>query len=119
MKLFVAKGAIVKKDEPLAIIDRLNNTGAITLTAPKDSKVSFAGMIQLGDFIKADQVAFVTHPKNERFFGIIEVPAGAIDQVKEGQNVLITLLELNADRHRSLNGKISYKADEPTKVFFL
>jgi len=117
-KVFITKDVIVKKGQPLIIIQDSDDALSYTLNATQDGKISFAAIVQPGNFLKANQEVFVIHPQNEQFFGTMEIPSGSISKIKEGQEVLINLREYNIAENGQLKGKISYIADEPIKGFF-
>jgi len=117
-KLLIKQGSTVKKGQLLANVETSNIPNEeYPLYAPRDGTVSFVGIVQQGVFLLANQEVFYIHPKNEQFFGIMEVPSNT-NKIKIGQTVLINLRNYPADEYGQLTGTISYMADEPTKNGF-
>lgn len=115
-KLLVTKNELVKKGQPLALINNPNiSDKTIALIAPQDGTVAFIAIVQEGYLLNANQEVFRITPKNEQFFGVIQVHQNQISKVNEGQNVLIKLNTYPVEEYGLIKGKISYMADEPTK----
>ena len=110
-KIFVRKEQLVKKGQPLVVIDDAGKT--IVLTAPQDGKVAFVAIVQEGYFLKRGQEVFHVTPTDEQFFGIVQVHQNQINKITEGQNVIIKLNNYPVEEYGQINGTISYIADEP------
>lgn len=110
-KIFVKKEQLVKKGRPLVTIEDADKT--IVLTAPQDGKVAFVAIVQEGYFLKSGQEVFHITPKDEHFFGIVQVPQNQINKITVGQNVLIKLNNYPVEEYGHIKGTISYIADEP------
>jgi multidrug efflux pump subunit AcrA (membrane-fusion protein) len=85
------------------------------LCANPKGKLSFAGIIQKGQFINTDQEVFYIDPGNAEFMGEMTIPQYNMGKVKQGQKVLVKLKSYPYEEYGMITGTISYIADVPYK----
>lgn len=83
------------------------------LVAPQSGKLSYAGIVQEGQVLSANQEVFNVSPENEGFFGEMIIPQNNMGKIKEGQDVLIKLKSYPYEEYGILHGRIGYIAEVP------
>jgi hypothetical protein len=113
-KVFIEKGMVVKKGQPLVEIQK-----SYVLKAPRDGRIGFSAIVQPGSFAGQNQEMFKIHPLNEQFYGVIYVSTNAINKIRVGQEVLIKLSGSSSADNNTMRGKVDFVADEPINNRFL
>lgn len=94
----------------------LNYIVSATITG----KISYVGILQENQNVKAGQDLFVINPGNSNFFGEVRIPQYNMGKVSIGQRVLVKLHSYPFEEYGFVEGKISYLTDVALKdsVFF-
>jgi hypothetical protein len=108
----VNPNAAVKQGQLLAVV---TNAGGehFNIISTIDGTIGFAAIVQPGAFMPPQQPMFVIHPRNQHYFGLMQIPVSVSGPVKTGQLVLISTGDKTDGQ---LTGKINAITDEPDKT---
>ena len=113
LAILVQNDQKVKKRQILAIAESI--AGKITITAPNDGELTYAGIIRENEPLKPSQVIFIVAPYHQDFYGEMPIPSFGAAKVKPGQTVLVKLKNYPGEGQNMLKGKIKYIADNLLK----
>lgn len=90
------------------------------VSATTEGKVSYVGILQENQYVRAGQELFMVNPGSTRFFGEMQIPQYNMGKVGLGQQVLVKLHSYPFEEYGAIKGKISYLTDVALKdsVFF-
>ena len=117
-RVFIKKDLQVKNGQSLIELQSTADGKPFIVKAPRDGIAGFAAIVRQGTTIQPGQVIFRIHPRNELFFGIVQINQSNVSKIKEGQDVLINLTNYPVEKYGPLKGKIDYVANEPAKDGF-
>lgn len=89
------------------------------LKAPVSGTVSFAGLFQENQEMKAGHPLFYVQPENTSYFIEMLVPQYNFGKVKQGQKVLLKFQAYPFEQHGSVVGKIDYINTAPSDSGYL
>lgn len=117
-RVFVNKDQSVKSGQAVVEIRNTADKKLYILKAPQEGVVAFSAIVQAGTAVLSNQEMVRIHPYNEQFFGVVQIAPNNIGKIKEGQDVLINLINYPSEKYGPLKGKIDYVATEPAKNGF-
>ncbi len=90
------------------------------VSATMDGKVSYVGILQENQNVKAGEELFIVNPGSNDFFGEVQIPQFNMGKVGMGQKVLVKLRSYPFEEYGAIDGKISYLTDAALKdsIFF-
>jgi HlyD family secretion protein len=90
------------------------------IKATTAGKISYVGILQENQNVKADQELFIINPGNAKFFGEMQIPQYNMGKVAINQRVLVKLHSYPFEEYGAIEGKISHITDVALKdsVFF-
>lgn len=90
------------------------------VSATVAGKLSYVGILQENQNVKAGQELFIINPGNASFFGEVQIPQYNMGKVGMGQRVLVKLRSYPFEEYGAINGKINYLTDVALRdsIFF-
>jgi len=112
-KILVPNNSAVKKGDSLAIFENVKGE-AITIKAPKNGELTYAGIIHENEQLSPNQNIFFISGELLGFYGEILISQNDINKVKAGQKVIIKLKNIS-DAPLMLRGTIKYITNDPLR----